>query len=357
MVSVFARLRLPLLVLLLLPAAARADLLDYVQKPEPHYAWKLKQKIDHLLGTVYDIELTSQTWEGIDWTHQLQVYQPKDVKPTPTMLLFNTGGKSSTGSTLMGFAMASQIGSPVAILYGIPNQPLLDGKKEDALIAETFVRYLDTKDADWPLLFPMTKSVVKAMDALQEFSKQEWNTPVKSFVISGASKRGWTTWLTGACDPRVQAIAPMVIDTLNMVEQMAHQKETLGAYSDMIHDYTERGLVPIPPKEDAKHLWKMVDPYFYRDKLKMPKLIINGANDPYWSTDALNLYWDDLPGDKWVTYVPNAGHKLQQGGDDKTPGDPSWGLNALAAFARRRSRGRRCRTWHGSTTMRTARCV
>jgi PhoPQ-activated pathogenicity-related protein len=322
------------LLALLAAAAARADLLDYVQRPEPHYGWKLKQKIDGPLGVVYDIELTSQTWEGIDWTHQLQVYMAKDKPPTPVMLLFNTGGKANPASMALGLGMADQIGAPVAILYGIPNQPLLGGKKEDALIAETFVRYLDTKDGDWPLLFPMTKSVVKAMDALQEFSKQEWKTPVKSFVVSGASKRGWTTWLTGASDPRVQAIAPMVIDTLNMVEQMAHQKETLGAYSDMIHDYTERGLVPIPDKEEAKHLWKMVDPYFYRDRLKMPKLLINGANDPYWSTDSLNLYWDGLSGDRWVTYVPNAKHNLEQGGDDKTPGDRGWALDALAAFAR-----------------------
>jgi PhoPQ-activated pathogenicity-related protein len=319
---------------------ARADLLEYVQKPEPHFAWKLNQKIETPLGAIYDIELTSQTWEGIDWTHQLQVYQPAGVDPTATMLLFNTGGKSSPGSIAMGLGTAKQIGAPVAILYGIPNQPLLDGKKEDALIAETFVRFLDTKDADWPLLFPMAKSVVKAMDALQEFSKQEWKTPVKSFVVSGASKRGWTTWLSGAADPRVVAIAPMVIDTLNMVQQMAHQKETLGEYSEMIHDYTDRGLVPIPPKDEAKRLWKMIDPYFYRDKLKMPKLLINGANDRYWSTDALNLYWDDLSGDKWVTYVPNAGHNLEQGGDEKTPGDRSWAMNALAAFARAQITGK-----------------
>jgi len=316
------------------PAAARADLLDYVQKPEPHFAWKLKQKIDGPLGVIYDLELTSQTWEGIDWTHQLQVYQPNGVEPTPTMLLFNTGGKAGPASIAMGLGIAGQVRAPVAILYGIPNQPLFDGKKEDSLIAETFVRYLDTKDADWPLLFPMAKSVVKAMDALQEFSKQEWKKEVKGFVVSGASKRGWTTWLTGASDSRVVAIAPMVIDTLNMVEQMAHQQQTLGGYSAMIHDYTERGLVLIPPKEEAKKLWKMIDPYFYRDRLKMPKLLINGANDPYWSTDALNLYWDDLPGDKWVTYVPNAGHNLEQGATEDKPGDRTWAMNALAAFAR-----------------------
>ena len=335
--------RLPMLFLtcaLLAPAGARADLLDYVKKPEPHFAWKLKQKIDSPLGVVYDIELTSQTWEGIDWTHQLEVYQPKDVAPNASMLLFNTGGKASAESVVLGLGLAKQIGAPVAILFGIPNQPLLDGKKEDALIAETFVRYLDTKDADWPLLFPMVKSLVKAMDALQDFSKDEWKAPVKSFVVAGASKRGWTTWLTAAADQRVSAIAPMVIDTLNMVVQMEHQKQTLGKYSDMIHDYTERGLVPIPDRDEAKHLWAMIDPYFYRDRLKMPKLLINGANDQYWSTDALNLYWDGLSGDKWVTYVPNAGHNLQQGGDDKTPGDRSWAMNALAAFTRAQINGK-----------------
>ena len=317
------------------PGGVRADLLDYVKKPEPHFAWKLKGKTETPFGVIYDLELTSQTWEGVDWTHSLQVYQPKGVAPTDVMLLYNTGGKPNEGTIAYGMIVAKKVGAPCAFLYDIPNQPLLGGKKEDALIAETFVRYLDTKDNDWPLLFPMTKSLVKAMDALQAFSKEEWKAEVKGFVVSGASKRGWTTWLTGAADPRVRAIAPMVIDTLNMVEQMKHQKETLGRYSDMIHDYTERGLVPIPDKDEARQLWKMIDPYFYRDRLTMPKLLICGANDQYWSTDALNLYWDGLPGDKWMTYVPNAGHKLEQGGGD-APGDRSVAVNALAAFARRR---------------------
>ena len=32
---------------------------------------------------------------------------------------------------------------------------------------------------------------------------------VSKFVVAGASKRGWTTWTTGAVDPRVVGIEPV----------------------------------------------------------------------------------------------------------------------------------------------------
>src|SRR5207245_285409 len=143
------------------------------------------------------------------------------------------------------------------------------------LIAETFVRYLESKDESWPLLFPMAKSLVRAMDALQAFAKQEWNVEVTHFVVSGGSKRGWTTWLTAAADARVKALAPCVIDTLNMAVQLPHQLRSYGRYSDMIGDYTKRGLVPMPNTPEAKRLWMMVDPWMYRDRIKQPKLIVN----------------------------------------------------------------------------------
>ncbi len=321
-------------------AQVRADLLEYVKKPEPRFAWKLLEKLTLEQGTVYDLRVTSQEWQGILWTHQVQVYQPKDVAPNSVMFLYNTGGGANRANSSFGLDLAQKIKAPVAFVYHIPNQPLFDGKKEDALIAETFVRYLETKDGDWPLLFPMVKGVVKSMDALQAFAKEEWKLPIKGFIVSGASKRGWTSWLTAAADDRVVAFAPLVIDTLNMVDQMENQKRSFGTYSEQIKDYTERKLVPIPDSDEARKLWKMVDPYFYRDRTKQPKLLINGNNDPYWTTDALNLYWDGLRGEKHVLYVPNAGHNLEQGATKDKRGDRSRAVNAMAAFARHHITGK-----------------
>src|SRR5262249_57829865 len=96
---------LPLLTVfasLALASQARADLMDYVKKPDDSFSWKLKEKIKHPLGDVYDIELVSQTWQGIKWEHQLQVYVPTDVKPTETIVLYNQGGKSSPVAILIG---------------------------------------------------------------------------------------------------------------------------------------------------------------------------------------------------------------------------------------------------------------
>ena len=319
-----------------------ADLERYVRKPEAEFGWQLKEKIESQQSgdRIYDLHFVSQTWQENIWQHQLQVYQPRNVAPNSTMFLWVTGGSARSAYVSLGLELARKINAPVAILYHIPNQPLLESKlSEDDLIAETFVRYLKTKDETWPLLLPMVKSVVKAMDVLQAFSKGEWGAPINSFIVSGASKRGWTTWLTAAIDQRVRAIAPVVIDTLNIRAQMPRQLKAFGAYSARLTPYTSRGLVPIPETPEGQRLLSMVDPWAYRERLAMPKLIVNGTNDFYWATDALNLYWNELSGNKWVVYVPNAGHDLKR--QDKPESDQLTDLvNSLAAFSRHQITGR-----------------
>jgi PhoPQ-activated pathogenicity-related protein len=302
---------------------ARGNLDAYVRQPDASYLWNQDDQKTSEAGTATFLSLTSQTWRGIPWKHRLQIYEPAQVTYPDAVLLFITGGSHDSrpgkDDIERGFLLAKLCGARVAVLPQVPNQPLLDGKTEDDLIAETFVRYLDTKDETWPLLFPMVKSAVKAMDAVQEYGRRE-NKPVARFVVTGASKRGWTTWLTGAVDKRVAAIVPMVIPTLNMRAQNKHQLEVWGKYSEQIEDYTRRGLTEKIDTPDGTKLWHMIDPYSYRDRLTMPKLLINGTNDRYWTLDSLNLFWDDLKGPKWVVYLPNAGHGLEEHRDYATHG-------------------------------------
>lgn len=298
------------------PAATDRALDDYLKRPEPAFAWKAGPTRAAGGGaTVHRVELTSQQWQGTTWTHQLTVVEPAEVLYPDAALLLITGGDVGIGprdgDVATGLALANACAARVVVLPQVPNQPLLGDRREDALIAETFVRYLETKDATWPLLFPMVKGAVKAMDAAQAFAEGQ-GRPIRHFVVTGASKRGWTTWLTGAVDPRVRAIAPMVIPTLNLDAQMKHQPQMFaGQHSEQIQDYTRRGIVG---RDDpaARDLIRMVDPFTYRARLALPKLQINGTNDPYWTLDSMNLFWDDLVGPKWAVYLPNAGHGLDQ---------------------------------------------
>lgn len=301
---------------------------DYVGKADDSYGWVKRQTKKLGNVEVAELTLTSQTWRGIPWKHQLFIFRPSKMPESKQALILISGGDwkeelaapaDENNSGLPGEAqvlagLVEKLQTPVAILSHVPQQPIFDGMVEDEIISYTFEEYLKSGDEEWPLLFPMVKSAVKAMDAVQEFSAKEWNIPIENFTVTGASKRGWTTWLTGAADPRATAIAPIVIDTLNMEVQMKHQLDSWGKYSEQIEDYTRRGIQAQAGTERGIALNAMVDPYSYRGDLTQPKLIINGTNDRYWTLDALNNYWNDLEGEKYVLYVPNNGHGVNDFG-------------------------------------------
>ncbi len=289
----------------------RADLDAYLKRPEPVYRWEKtgEKTVDGC--KIYDLHLVSQTWQGIVWEHHLQIYRTANISHPNFCALLNTGGSGGKGDETLGMMAAKSTGGVFAILFNIPNQPLYGGKSEDALIAYTWQKFLETGDETWPLHFPMAKSVIKAMDAVQAFTKQSGDQEVTSFLITGASKRGWTTWLAGASrDKRIVAIAPMVIDTLNAAVQIPHQLEAYGVPSEQIKDYTNANLLDIAGTPRGKRLLEIEDPYSYRERLSLPKLIVSATNDRYWAQDAVNLYWDGLPGPKWMLYNPNVGHSM-----------------------------------------------
>lgn len=295
---------------------------EYLAKPDDTYRWKKIRGGTFEDAKYVELILHSQSWREITWKHQLWILRPKKVTSEQAVLLI-TGGTWSDeleeadypteipGQLKYLANLAREIEAPVAVIMQVPNQPLFDGMVEDNLISYTFEQFMVTGEADWPLLLPMVKSAIRAMDAVEEYCEKFWLLPIESFTVTGASKRGWTTWLTGASDSRVNAIAPMVIDILNMSPQMDHQLEVWGDFSKEISEYTSRGLHDILPTPGGQKLAAVVDPYSYRKSLTMPKLIINGTNDPYWPVDALNFYWEGLPSQKHALYVPNGGHGFE----------------------------------------------
>lgn len=299
-------------------------LADYVARPDPDFGW-FERSTGRIGGTSYvELGLVSQEWRGVTWKHQLYIVRPSTLKTDATHAMLVIAGSSwkeeyndpgaptrMSKSAPIYAQLAEKLGTPIAVLLQVPFQPMFDQLTEDWLIAYTFERYLQTGDSDWPLLLPMVKSCTRAMDAVQAYTKHKWGLKLETFTVTGASKRGWTTWLTGAVDRRATAIAPMVIDVLNMGPQMRHAKATWGSPSEKVEPYTRRGLLDKLATPEGRSLLEIVDPYSYRAALDQPKLIINGTNDDYWVTDATNLYWDELPGEKHLLYVPNNGHSLK----------------------------------------------
>ena len=305
---------------------------NYLQNDDKFFAWNVSESKDINGLMAYTLHLTSQQWREHIWKHTLTVLEPEENNHDGA-LLFITGGKNKDGNPVVRSGdddfiktmaqLAIKNKAIVAIIWQIPNQPLYGDLTEDALISYTLHNYKNDGDFTWPLLFPMVKSAVRAMDAVQAFAKQTLKHDISRFVLSGASKRGWTTWLTGANDPRVEAIAPMVIDVLNMPVNLDYQVKVWNEYSIQIEDYVKLGIPQDVHTENGNEITAMVDPYSYRDKLTMPKMIFIGTNDEYWPVDAIKNYLNDIPGENYIHYVSNAGHDL---------GDGKQAIEALSAF-------------------------
>ena len=317
-----------------------AALDNYIHNNDASFRWEIaSHSTDDEGGVSAVVNLTSQTWQDIVWKHAMYVYEPAELTNPEHVILFITGGSIGGGpredEMRSARHLANLSGMYAAVLWQVPNQPLLGGFTEDGLITETLLKVLETGDETWPLLFPMAKSAVRAMDAIQVLLNSYRGKNIKGFVVFGGSKRGWTSWMTAATkDPRVIAIAPMVYNILNMQVQGQYQMSNWGFYSEQIGDYSRRGLMAdqIDPNasEEEKALRErmlhMIDPYFYRERLVLPKFLVHGTNDRYWNLDATKFYWDDLLGPKFLLNLPNVGHNL---GAERVKA-----LTSIAAFSK-----------------------
>ncbi|MCW5977128.1 MAG: hypothetical protein KIT09_03585 [Bryobacteraceae bacterium] len=298
----------------------------YVSEPDASYSFRLVRSAPGAGYRVHVLEMTSQTWRTaaeVDqpaWRHWLRIVVPSRAQTSTAFLLVNGGTISEAEPSAVNVEIApiaSAVGAVAAELRIVPNQPLTFAgetapRSEDALIAHTWDKYLRTGDERWPAQLPMTKAVVRAMDAVIAFcrSAEGGGVTVDRFVVAGGSKRGWATWLTAAVDPRVTAVIPVVIDLLNTEDAFVHHWQTYGRWAQAVGDYERAGIFTWLRTPRMGALQAIVDPYLYRDRLTMPKYIVNAAGDEFFTPDSSRFYFDGLPGAKYLRYVPNAPHDL-----------------------------------------------
>ena len=300
---------------------------EYVAQLDASYKWTVVDRRSEDGVTTVTIDLTSQTWLDFEqvnqpeWRHWLILSIPKNVRSDIGMLFIGGGSnrnswpKASNEQTL---TIARMTQTVVAELKMVPNQPLIfnkDGvpRTEDDLIAYTWDQFLTGAEPVWLARNAMVKSAVRAMDTVTNYTSMKENSDfrIDKFVIAGASKRGWTSWITAAVDKRVVGLIPIVIDVLNVDKSMRHHFSAYGFWAPAISDYVRHGIMERLSDPKLAELYEIVDPYHYIDRLDMPKLILNAAGDQFFLPDSSQFYYDDLIGPKLIRYVPNTDHSMR----------------------------------------------
>ncbi|MCC2646846.1 MAG: hypothetical protein K0R02_911 [Rickettsiaceae bacterium] len=268
------------------------------------------------------------------WHHKLIIYKPETVI-YKTALLYVNGGYSAdiegnvvltppAGHEQLDFANIAQNNKAiVSEIQNVPNQFLkFEGedkpKKEDEIIAYSYKKFLENPEENiyLPAHLPMAKAVCKAMDTIQTVVLEEHNVIIDDFVLSGASKRAWAAWLATACDERVSAIIPVALDILNVRESLKSIVKTYGGKCPpALGDYVAAGVIKQLDTPQMEKLMEIEDPLNYakdekyRDRLSIPKYVINNSGDDFFVPNSSSLYFSALPGQSnLLRYLPNSPH-------------------------------------------------
>lgn len=176
----------------------------------------------------------------------------------------------------------------------------------------------------------MTKAAVKAMDTVEDFLSKGvpgtgYQAKVSKWGVAGASKRGWTTWLVAAVVPdRVHAAIPIVLDMLNFNKNIRHMYRNYGGWSWALKDYEDMNYTAHLDDPNNALLSTIIDGYFYRERLTMPKLVINTGMDEFFMPDDTHWWWNDMPSPKHFLMMPNTEHSCATGILEMLPAVGAW---------------------------------
>ncbi len=303
-------LALPLL--LCVHASEATPLDDYLNSEETVYKWRdTGYKVDKLLfgGTASVLNVTSLEWlskekayspNGATWSHQVAVVVPSKLTVKTVGMAVMTGG--CIGQKYPGESdeyleiadnIAQRTGGIAVVIYQIPNCPVIfpsdPAKKErgeDSLIAWAWRQFLvdPQHDPEWLPRLPMAKAGMQCMRAVEEYAKATLDIDIEGWVVSGASKRGWTTWAVGmaTCEncPNILGIAPLVPIVPDLVKEVHRQWQSYDGFTFAFSDYTAVNITQDLDSEEFQNAMKIVDPVYYGERLsRLPKVVVLSSDD------------------------------------------------------------------------------
>jgi len=299
----------------------------YVQAPDAAFTYDLVEKEEAAEYMRLTFNMTSQRWLSSAqvsrslWFHTVHVIVPRKPSNGTLALLGLDDGNNAQASVMI---PVQPIAVNAAVLTGaividvkqLPNEPIIfandptqKARTEDDIIAYSWHQYMETLDPEWIAFLPMVKAAVKAMDMVQEVLPTYSTATVPSeFFVLGWSKRAWATWLTAAVDKRVAGIAPTVIDVLRMRPSFEHIYESYGFWPPALHDYVNDNVTRDLYTEQFSLLERIVDPISYRDRLTMPKFLVDSSGDQFFPPDTITVGYDSLIGPTYYRSVPNENH-------------------------------------------------
>lgn len=359
----------PLLLFVGTAAAVLTPLDEYVSKDDGVFNVENLEKSGKGNGyTYYNYNVTTLKWLAPQdtnrhiWSHNLVVIVPDDLDETiDSALVYLTGGDTKTNGDvpsptdddfIAAAILAVQARSIAGVMYQIPNEPIIvagdpftpgRGRGEDAIIALTWYQFLHRPSQPERIVeFPMTKAAVKGLDALEVIIPQltRGAVHINKFIVAGASKRGWTSWLTGAVlaaakPGRVIGIIPIVLDALHVQAFFDRQWGYYGAWSFALKDYLECNITAeMKTNPNFKTLFDYVDMYNYRHRLTMAKLAVSAGGDEFQMPDDSRYWGHAMPADMSFLLVKNAEHSMATGLPILVPAVGAW----LASVQRKAAR-------------------
>lgn len=277
--------------------------------------------------------LISQQWsprglvKPARWEHQVTLYRPRGAVGKTALLVVNNGSNTPKADAARSdydnqqlIALAQKTATVVVSIDKVPNQPLTYNNDniprfEDSSVARSWRLFIDNpqQDAWLPLHLPMVGAVVKAMD-LAQTELHALGVTIEGFIVTGASKRGWATWLTALVDQRIQAIVPFAIEVLDQAAVIEHTHHSLGGYFPIAwQDYAQEGIIRDRCSPAFNALMAIVDPLRYSQsplaaRLAIPKYLVSASGDDFFMPDNLKFGLTKLPGATTLRVVPNSNH-------------------------------------------------